>query len=249
MDYPLTEVVFARFFCCLVLHMQLANELQRGLNFMKFTTNHQYRFVNYKTAWFAGFMQASVSYIIEVANLLVILSSSTVLDVVMNFMALEIVSQFDNFFYAASVSRVIQEAVKDGGAVRDHFKPLYTITKTTSKHCSYKAMLPEKVRAVERGFKHNAKQGVGFNPEVTEEFLQYNFGPKRSFGAFLLHKLYRSFRLVQVSVWYYFFPFLAIYGSYWTPYYIATSTSAGLTELSLIPEVFQTPAFMTAQHP
>ena len=70
----------------------IAKEIIRGLTSMKFAVNHRERFESYKLAWLAGFMQISSAMIIEMANLLVILASYTALDVVMDFMALELVS-------------------------------------------------------------------------------------------------------------------------------------------------------------
>ena len=62
------------------------------------------------------------------------MGSATQMDVVMNFMALDIVAQFDDFFFAASVPSVLKDAIKEGGAIRKKFSYLYTITKTTAEY-------------------------------------------------------------------------------------------------------------------
>jgi hypothetical protein len=68
---------------------------------MKFALNHNYRFESYKIAFLAGFLQTTSMFVVELVNFVVIMSSTTYIEVVMNFMALYIVSEFDEAFYAA----------------------------------------------------------------------------------------------------------------------------------------------------
>lgn len=98
-QYPGSGVVVARFVCGVVLHMMLQGELISGLNNMKFALNHYYRFENPWMAYLAGFLQAVSIFVIEIVNFFVILTSQSYLEVVMNFMALAIISEFDNAFY------------------------------------------------------------------------------------------------------------------------------------------------------
>ena len=66
---------------------------------MKFALNHDYRFENYKVAFLAGFMQATMIFVVEIVNFFAILTAGSILDVVMNFMALAIIAEFDDFFF------------------------------------------------------------------------------------------------------------------------------------------------------
>ena len=68
---------------------------------MKFALNHHYRFENPFVPYFAGMLQALSVFTIEFVNFIVILTSSTYLEVVMNFTALSIISEFDDAFYLA----------------------------------------------------------------------------------------------------------------------------------------------------
>lgn len=68
---------------------------------MKLAINHHFRFENPSIAFLAGFLQAITIFAIEIVNLLVLLSSTTYLDVVMNFVQLAIIAEFDNRFYTA----------------------------------------------------------------------------------------------------------------------------------------------------
>jgi len=114
-QYPSSlKIVFVRFACCIALHMQLKSEYQSGMQNMKLVLNHDWRFEDFVLAAFiAGLMQTVTAVLIEVVNLVVILKNDTVIDVVMNFMALEIVANFDNIFYAALGENMIKELVQD----------------------------------------------------------------------------------------------------------------------------------------
>lgn len=50
------RIAAGRFFCGIVLHMSLQDELKTGLNNMKFALNHHYRFGNYRIAFFSGIL-------------------------------------------------------------------------------------------------------------------------------------------------------------------------------------------------
>ena len=97
---------------------------------MKFVLNHPYRFDNPSIAFLAGFLQATSIAGIEVVNFFVILTSSTFLEVVMNFMALAIISDFDNAFYDSLGDDENKILVEDPS-----FEHLYEITRTTSRFC------------------------------------------------------------------------------------------------------------------
>jgi hypothetical protein len=99
-NYPgSAAIVLARFSCGIILHMQLQGELVAGMRNMKFALNHYYRFDRVFVAWSAGFMQAVSIFVIEIVNFIVILQASTYLEIVMNFMALAIIAEFDNAFF------------------------------------------------------------------------------------------------------------------------------------------------------
>ena len=69
-------IVVSRFICAIVLHMCLQDELIQGLKCMKYVLNHMWRFDNWKIAFWAGFLQASSIFIIEVVNFLAIMTST-----------------------------------------------------------------------------------------------------------------------------------------------------------------------------
>lgn len=92
--------------------MTMKSEFEIGMQNMKLVLNHDWRFENFVLeAFMVGLMQTVTAVLIEVVNLVVILKNDTVIDVVMNFMALEIVANFDNIFYAALGENMIKELV------------------------------------------------------------------------------------------------------------------------------------------
>ena len=95
------NVVITRFLCSIVLHVQLASELKHGLDNMKYAVNHQYKFYSYKAAWACGFMQAVMVFYVEGVAFIALLNDNSVVDIVMNFLALVVIAQFDEFVYEA----------------------------------------------------------------------------------------------------------------------------------------------------
>ena len=68
---------------------------------MKYAVNHPWKFINYRHAFLAGFLQMIMSVGVEFVNFLAVLDQTTFADMVMNFTALVIISEFDDFFYHA----------------------------------------------------------------------------------------------------------------------------------------------------
>lgn len=129
-DWPLVVIVFARFTCGFALHMAMRPEMISGMNHMKLVINHPYRFQSPLESFSLGFMQATSSILIEVVNLFVILQSNTILDVVMNFMALAVIADFDNFFFAAQTKNLMNSIIDS--ADDNPYRKLYIVTRTTS---------------------------------------------------------------------------------------------------------------------
>lgn len=67
---------------------------------------------------------------VECVNFIAILTSFSVLSVVMNFMALVVISEFDDFFYSALGNDPNKEVLTDPA-----FEHLFMIQRTTSRFC------------------------------------------------------------------------------------------------------------------
>ena len=69
---------------------------------MKFCMNHSERFTTKFLPYLIGLLQVIASIWIEGINIFILLSNESVMDVVMNFLALNVILEFDNY-YAASL--------------------------------------------------------------------------------------------------------------------------------------------------
>ena len=87
-------LMLARFICSIVMHVSLSDSLDLGFKMMKYALNHPWKFNNWGISFCAGLMQACQVVIVEIVNIVVILTSDKIIDIVMNFMALVVISDF-----------------------------------------------------------------------------------------------------------------------------------------------------------
>ena len=85
-------VIIARFMCGMSLHLFLASELSNALKKMKYACNHHWKFVDYKVAFLAGLLQTITIMTVELVNLLLILMETSIVEIVMNHMAIVVIS-------------------------------------------------------------------------------------------------------------------------------------------------------------
>ena len=116
-------VVFARFLCGIVLHVTLSGEFQQGLKNMKYAVNHDWKFESYQIAWLCGWMQAFNVIIVELVNFAALLTNFEIIEIIRNFLALVVISQFDEYFFGAIKNDPLAEIV-DGD---DHYEKFLII--------------------------------------------------------------------------------------------------------------------------
>ena len=68
---------------------------------MKYACNHEWKFSNVFIAWLCGFLQAFNVIIVESVNFAALLTNFTILDIIMNFLALVVIAEFDENFFSA----------------------------------------------------------------------------------------------------------------------------------------------------
>lgn len=228
--YPNSQgLVIARFACGIILHMQLQNELVCGLKNMKFAINHHYRFDNPQVAFMAGFLQATSIFVIELVNFIVILTSATYLDVVMNFMALAVIAEFDDKFFDALGNDVIKDVIENPA-----YEDLYKITRTSSRNCSEANVLEDDTAISyldEAGQLKNLTMSSANNE--TALCMRVSFLELGLTGVFM-RAIFKVMRVIQISVWFYFLPFLALLGSYMVPYFYQVSGLANVASVASI---------------
>ena len=78
---------------------------------MKYAVNHRNAFLNYKKAFAMGFFQSIMTLLVESVSMLVILQSMTTKDVVFNFIAVAIISNFDDYVFNSLNNEPLKELV------------------------------------------------------------------------------------------------------------------------------------------
>lgn len=68
---------------------------------MKFTSNHPTKFHSWVIPFVMGFMQTQMVTIIELVNLINICANNNIMDIVMNYVALAVVADFDDYIFEA----------------------------------------------------------------------------------------------------------------------------------------------------
>ena len=71
---------------------------------MKYAVNHPWKFEyngGMALAWLSGFLQASMVMVVEATNYIALVTNQTHIEIVMNFLALAVIADFDDFFYGA----------------------------------------------------------------------------------------------------------------------------------------------------
>ena len=179
-------VLFARFICASILHLSLIDEVYAGLDMMKYCLNHEYRFASMSTAFIVGLLQASIVFSVEFVNIIIILTSFKPTNIVFNFIALAIIAEFDNFVYESlrneSMKKLLDNTVND---------KILVIAHTTSKRCRDDELstIPDE------------------NGDLRP--LKVTYKSRRCCNKFA-YCLYKVYRILYVSLYFYFFPFSVI---------------------------------------
>ena len=66
---------------------------------MKYSLNHKKFFKNPNRAFLIGFIQATVVFLIEAGNILVLLAAPDIIEVILNFMAISTIAEFDQIIF------------------------------------------------------------------------------------------------------------------------------------------------------
>ena len=127
------DVAFARFIAGIMMHVAMTNELKEGLTKIKFTLNHEWRFSHPYIAVYCGLLQTIMIVLVTMLNYLVIVLSPSTIDVAKDFLAMMIISDFDNYFFEEHHSHELSKSIilnKD-----DKYLDLFTVMRTTSIDC------------------------------------------------------------------------------------------------------------------
>ena len=90
---------------------------------MKYSLNHPWKFERPKLAFTIGFGQALVVLVIESVNYILLMAVDTHMEIVLNFLALVFISQFDDFFYQTHMDVEFKQVImKIGGKYADFLR-------------------------------------------------------------------------------------------------------------------------------
>jgi hypothetical protein len=85
-------VVISRWICALFLHLSLNDEVENAFRMMKYSMNHPWKFDSWYTAFRCGLYQFIIVISVEFVCMMVLIIQESVLDVIMNFLALTVLT-------------------------------------------------------------------------------------------------------------------------------------------------------------
>lgn len=106
-EYGITRLITQ-----IVMHVLMQKEFEQALNMMKYSANHPWKFRNVSLAFFTGFMQLTISLIIELSNIYIVLANGeSQFEIIANFIIMLVIADFDNYFYNArsSINKIITD--------------------------------------------------------------------------------------------------------------------------------------------
>lgn len=181
-----TLIIYARFVCAVILHLSLMDDVYFGMQMMKYALNHTYMFNSWGTAYFLGLQQALICTIVEIGNLAIILVSIYPVEIVLNFISVAIVSEFDSYVYNSMRNEACKTLLEE--KVNEH---VFKFRHTTSKRC-------------EKNEASTIKDEFGVYRPLKITFQSRDCCNK---CWYIVYKLYRCW---FVSLYFYFMPFLVI---------------------------------------
>ena len=84
---------------------------------MKFAMNHKWKFPHWLRAYLVGLTQFLIVVLMESVNMTILMSNQTVLEIVINFLALVVISEFDDFLFSTLRQDPFTKLVSDGEAL------------------------------------------------------------------------------------------------------------------------------------
>ena len=87
---------------------------------MKYTLNHPWKFEHWFIAFMVNFLQIVILFSVESVCIALLLLQENVLDVLMNFISLAIISELDDFLFQTLYENPINWLIKEGEATIYH---------------------------------------------------------------------------------------------------------------------------------
>jgi len=191
--------------CCIFLRLKSDPELYHGMELMRYTANHNENFKYPHTGFFAGWMQATMAMIIEALNQVWVLAAHGILVVFWRYLTVFLIMSFDDMIY---------QSLKD--------EPL----KILIEEAPYKSLIKFEVKTkqkkapVEHVSLPEADKSVVNDTSRAKKAMRVLTWGKRTLLSKVMYLIYRVYRILYISVWFYFLPYAVFMNSYLMPYYI-----------------------------
>jgi len=104
---------------------------------MKYASNHCCFFRNPGIAFTSGLLQTSICFITEILNIVLILASPNVLEAVLNFCAIAIINEFDDFVFSVIKYDSDRSILLEDGDVDDTLLEVYHTTSRNAHSTEY----------------------------------------------------------------------------------------------------------------
>ena len=196
-------LLMMRFICASILHLSLLDETYTAMQCMKFAVNHDYLFYDFKLAFISSFFQTTIVIGVESVNIALICQGQDPLTVVLNFIALAVIAEFDNFLYNSLRNEPMKQLTET-----EVCSKILVVQHKTSKRCKVHELSTVKD---EKG---------NFRPLKV-------FFSKRSLSNKIFYIQYKCLRIFMASLYFYFFPFLVIFISIMMPLIYRTNGETG----------------------
>lgn len=94
------DLMVIRFVCAFLLHIQLEREAKVAIDMLKFQCFHRPLFDSNYQPFCISMMKLTAAWSTEVMNIILICRQDNVMEAVMNFIALGVIAEIDNFYAA-----------------------------------------------------------------------------------------------------------------------------------------------------
>lgn len=205
-----------RFLCTVVLHIMLSAEFKQAFEMQKYALNHPWKFESWFQAFLIGFSQLFILFTFEILNTAILLTSANVMEVIMNFVALAVIIDFDDFLFNSESVRLSQlgelisaEETHGIDGIEVDLEDLVEVETTSGANLSDLSM-----KAL---FEDDSDGEENLVYSGRPKSARIEFSKNRTSGNKFCRIVYRVIKLFYQTTWFYWAPYMALFLAYWVP--------------------------------
>jgi hypothetical protein len=96
-----------------MLHIRLETEVRQGLNMIRYLINHSNEFSSTFGPFLVAQMQLSAALLTEIINICLICGQKSIMDSIINFIALGAISEIDNYYANSMAHLPLKKAIEE----------------------------------------------------------------------------------------------------------------------------------------